>query len=125
MINVTKSIIEDNGKYLLIKRSSNSKFFPNKWDFPGGKIREGEDPSTSVKRETREETSLDIEVGKQIIEDYHTENKSKIHYRIFLVKTYQDNIELSEDHSDFAWLSKEQMKKYELTPFVKKFLEKS
>ena len=55
MINVTAAIIERNGKILIAKRSSNSSL-PNKWEFPGGKIDEGETPEECLTRELKEET---------------------------------------------------------------------
>ena len=69
MIRVTKTIIEERGKLLLIKRSDDSTFFPGKWDFPGGKINGDEDTSESAARETKEETSLDAVVGDVVLEE--------------------------------------------------------
>jgi 8-oxo-dGTP diphosphatase len=53
-----KAFIEKDGQVLVV-------FFPNGWlDFPGGRINEGEsDLAESLKREVREETTLEIEVG--------------------------------------------------------------
>ena len=123
MINVAKTVIEKDRKYLLIKRVATSKFFPDQWDFPGGKIHANEDPSNSAIRETREETSLNILIDNLMLEGDHTENGKQIHYRVYSTSSYEGKVKLSEDHSEFAWLSREQMEEYKTTPFVMKYFE--
>ena len=57
-IHVTCAIIERNGLVLAARRSA-SMHLPLKWEFPGGKIRAGEDPGECLKREIREELDLE------------------------------------------------------------------
>ena len=46
------------GHILLLKRSPQSRFAPDKWGLPGGKIEKGETPLEAAVRETKEETQL-------------------------------------------------------------------
>ncbi len=55
------AIFNDNGEVLLQKRAD-----CNKWGFPGGAIELGETPEMAAKREVKEETGLDVEVGNLI-----------------------------------------------------------
>lgn len=50
------------GKRFLAGRRPEGKHFAGLWEFPGGKIEEGEDARAALRRELREE--LDIEVGE-------------------------------------------------------------
>ena len=54
-------IFNENGEVLLQKRAD-----CNKWGFPGGAIELGETPEIAAKREVKEETGLDVEVGNLI-----------------------------------------------------------
>lgn len=58
-IEVVAGLIMRNDCVLICQRSAAAKF-PFKWEFPGGKIEEGESPGEALVRELREE--LDIEV---------------------------------------------------------------
>ena len=61
MLEVSKSVISKEGKYLLLKRADHSRNFPSLWDFAGGKDDLGETPKESVVRETLEETCFEID----------------------------------------------------------------
>ena len=49
---------DDNGRCLLLKRSMSSKWHAGKWEFPGGKVDQGENFSEALLREVLEETGL-------------------------------------------------------------------
>ncbi len=53
------------GKHLIAKRSP-GEFDAGSWEFPGGKIEEGESWAASVERELREELRLDV-TGRQLL----------------------------------------------------------
>jgi 8-oxo-dGTP diphosphatase len=62
-IRVTCAIIEFAGKVLVVQRSKKMNL-PLKWEFPGGKIEEGELEEECIVREIKEELNLDIEISK-------------------------------------------------------------
>ena len=125
MIEITKSLIKKEDKILLIKRTPSSKFFPDLWDFPGGTTKEGEPSIKALIRETKEETSLDIIPGNKIADFNYIEHNTEIHFQIFEIKSFTGNITLSKDHTEFAWIKKENLKDYELAPVVKLFFKQN
>ncbi|MBN2055300.1 (deoxy)nucleoside triphosphate pyrophosphohydrolase [bacterium] len=68
---VAAGILERNGRYLLTRRRS-FEHLPDAWEFPGGKLKEGEDPRAALRRELMEELGIEVEVGRCV---------EVIHYR--------------------------------------------
>lgn len=53
-------LIDDENRLLIMKSSDMNKKHAGEWDLPGGHIHEGEDDIEGLKREVKEETTLDI-----------------------------------------------------------------
>src|SRR3989338_3228687 len=105
-----KAIIRDNSKYLIIKRAPDSSTYPNCWDFPGGKLEQGENPYEALKREVREETGLDVEVGKP--EFVFSENpKNWVCFICYNCKARAGKIKLSNEHTEYRWAGREEILK--------------
>jgi 8-oxo-dGTP diphosphatase len=109
---ITKAIIEFNNKYLLLEKikddiSDNNK---GKWEVPGGKIEENETPEQAILREIKEETGLDCQIIKELpLLNMKKENfESKCH--VFLIKTTSNKVMLSKEHSNFTWVTSEEVK---------------
>lgn len=62
---VTAAIIRRGDRFLIAKRSDKSRF-PGRWEFPGGKVKEGETLRESLQREMFEEMGVKIRVGEEI-----------------------------------------------------------
>lgn len=63
-------------------------------------------------------------IPKEKIGDFnYAENDIPIHFQIFSVKNYSGSIKLSQDHSEFIWICKENLEKYDLAPIVKLFFK--
>jgi len=60
------AIVEDgDGRVLLVKhRPERGGFWKGRWTFPGGKLEAGESIAEGTAREVREETGLEVRVGR-------------------------------------------------------------
>jgi len=123
MIEISKSVIQKNEKYLLLKRASHSKSYPGIWDFPGGKHGPGETPEQAVTRETKEETAFIINPGNELKTKKYHDDKQNLLFHYFIPQILSGDLTLSPDHSDFIWVKKEEAQNLELHPSVKLFFE--
>ncbi|MGQ9645758.1 MAG: (deoxy)nucleoside triphosphate pyrophosphohydrolase [Thermodesulfobacteriota bacterium] len=60
---VVAGLMVEDGKILVTKRREDSPH-GGLWEFPGGKVNEGEEPRQALRRELREELDIDVEVGR-------------------------------------------------------------
>jgi 8-oxo-dGTP diphosphatase len=114
-------MIKDN-RLLIAKRKANDRL-GNKWEFPGGKVEYGETPEQCMKREMKEEFSIDVSVGDYLGESiYHYEHRS---IRLLVYRTYWDKGNISiKAHDDYKWVSLDQLGEYDFAPADLPFVEK-
>ncbi len=62
MTTVVAAIIRRGGRILICRRTA-AQAHPLKWEFPGGKVEEGESPPQALIRELREELAIDARIG--------------------------------------------------------------
>ena len=67
---VVAGLLFDKGRLLICQRTPQDRF-PNKWEFPGGKIEPGEAPKDALRRELVEELGIDAEIGAEVWRTEH------------------------------------------------------
>ena len=70
MLVVAAAVVERGGRVMLCQRLPDAHN-PLKWEFPGGKLEPGESPEAALRRELREELSIDVRVGRIADAVYH------------------------------------------------------
>ena len=107
--------IDENGEPIIFATQRGYGEFKGGWEFPGGKIEEGETPQEALKREILEELDTEISVGELIdtIEyDYSTFHLSMDCFWCEMVK---GDLVLKE-HEAAKWLTKDQLDFVEWLP---------
>ncbi|MFH1643584.1 MAG: NUDIX hydrolase [bacterium] len=120
---VSVVIFSSQKKILVLKRSSHEPSYPNFWDLPGGNVKSGETLQEAAKREAKEESGLDIELKKNHFCVYNCPDK-KFNIYGFKARPINGDVLLSEEHTEFKWVSKNERKNLEYTPGVKATIKK-
>lgn len=113
-IRVVAAIITKNKKYLITRRAS-SKHLAGFWEFPGGKIEEGETAEACLIREIKEELNITIRVNFFFMENDHSYPTKSITLIAFFCEMTEGQITL-KDHDRYEWISKEQFDNYQFAP---------
>lgn len=117
VILVLRGLIKDqDGKYLLMQRSSKSKSWPDLWEFPGGKVAPREAHADAFMREMEEETGLSARPGRLLAEFEWEREADIILYRIFQAVDVSGTFRISDEHEDFGWFLPEEVKRLSLSP---------
>jgi 8-oxo-dGTP diphosphatase len=123
-IHVTCAIIEQNGKVLSTQRSETMSL-PLKWEFPGGKINDGERPEECLKRELHEELGIAVSIARSLAPTTHQYPTFVITLYPFVCRITSDEIKLHE-HKAFTWLPPEKLHELDWAeadfPVIKSYL---
>lgn len=113
-LKVTCAIINFQNRYLAVQRGP-SMTLPLKWEFPGGKLEDGESEEVCILREIREELSLNIRIAEKWPSHVHDYGDFIIELIPFLAHYMDGEITLSE-HRSFLLLPVEDLSKLDWAP---------
>ena len=100
-----------NGKIFIAKRQMVGDM-GGRWEFPGGKIEEGEDLQTAVVREMQEEFGVTVTVGRKITSGSFTHKGKPCTLDVLEVSFPHDGIEKKfelTEHTDYKWADIEEI----------------
>lgn len=102
-VSVVGAVIFNERNEVLCALRSPKMSLPNYWEFPGGKINEGEMPQEALIREIKEELGCLISVGEKIEEVDHEYENIIVHLATY--KAYiESGIPKALEHADFKWV---------------------
>ncbi len=112
MKRVVAALIVKDGKLLVCQRTRHQTM-PLKWEFPGGKIEEGEQPRYALRRELEEELGILATVGDEVKRIQHEyPNGGMVELRFFVVRDFQREIE-NRIFRDIQWADPRELPKYD------------
>jgi len=123
-IRVTCAIIFEDGKVLAALRSRQMTRSWN-WEFPGGKIDNGELPEQCIIREIKEELDVDINIDSALTPIVHAYPEKTIELIPFLCHIHSGHLKAVE-HEKVSWFKPDQLESLNWapadTPVLKEFL---
>lgn len=103
-LKVVSAIIEDEDGRLLIAQRPPHKKFAGLWEFPGGKIEGNEDPQAALRRELKEELSLEVAIGRAMGIYTHTYGEDeRVELHVYVVRALNEPKRSADVHV-FKWV---------------------
>jgi ADP-ribose pyrophosphatase YjhB (NUDIX family) len=117
------AVVVRDGKALVIKRAHEPR--KGEWSLPGGLLELGESLQDAARREIKEETSLDIDVGP-VIETFdrvHRDDQGRIRYHFVIVDfvswARSGEAVPGSDAEGVAWVAADQIDEYQINAHAK------
>ena len=107
--------VNENGEPIIFATQRGYGDLKGGWEFPGGKIEEGETPEEALVREIEEELETEIEVGDLIDTIEYDYPKFHLSMDCFWCKIKEGHLVLKE-HEAAKWLTKEQLREVDWLP---------
>ena len=112
MKRVVAALILQDGKLLVCQRTRHQTM-PLKWEFPGGKIEEGEQPRDALRRELDEELGIQATIGDELARIQHEyPNGGMVELRFYVVRQYQGKLE-NLIFKDIQWSEPKDLPKFD------------
>lgn len=109
VIAVVVAIIVDDSGRLLVGQRLPHKTYPYKWEFPGGKVESGETLDEALRRELREELSIDVDDGETLYRETSTYSDGRT-YEVTYVEIRRWNGEIRNlEFNDVRWIAPDRL----------------
>lgn len=117
---VVAAVIVRDGRYLIGRRPEHKRH-GGLWEFPGGKVQDGEDHAGAVRRELAEELGLDTRsVGRLLWSESDEGSPFVIHF----LETEVAGAPQALEHSEVGWFTPQEMRSLPLAPGDARFVSR-
>ena len=121
MVEVVAAILEREGRILICRRTAQQSH-ALQWEFPGGKVEEGESPAAALERELKEELGIDEARGEPIDSYAYTyPGKKPIRLFFFRVRSYRGEPRNLIFH-EMRWEAPERLAEFDFVEGDREFL---
>jgi len=115
MINVVAGIIKNADNKILIAQRNIHKSQGGLWEFPGGKIEQGETKEEAIVREIKEELKIDI-IPIRYVDEKVFKYPDKTINLIAIECRYNGGTIIKTEHEEVKWIKPEEMREYRFAP---------
>lgn len=119
---VVAGLVIRNGRVLITQRTA-AQAMPLMWEFPGGKVEAGEDPTRAMVRELREELAIDVSVGRVwdvLFHAYPTFDLIMIVYPCRIVAGEPVAMQVAA----FEWVAADRLREWDILPADKPLISR-
>ena len=113
-IRVVAALVEREGQYLITQRRETA-VLPLLWDFPGGRVEDGESDEAALAREVGERLGASVKVGQLISFVNHPYEKYAVDLYLYECTLISDQLHCRAV-KEYAWVTSKEMESYSFTP---------
>ena len=128
---VLAGFIVRSGKVLILQRGKEEESYPNIWELPSGRKEPLESSEAALLREIKEESGLDVRIicpfsvfNYQIEKEDEICDSTQISFIVVPIVDGEAHVVLSSEHQAFAWISKEEIDRYDITDATKEVMRR-
>jgi 8-oxo-dGTP diphosphatase len=107
---VAAGIVIDGDRILICQRH-HSDAYGMQWEFPGGKVKEGEDLKTSLRRELAEELTIEADIGEEVFRVRHQYPDQHVEVVFFAVRSFRGTIS-NQVFEAVAWVRRAELPEF-------------
>jgi 8-oxo-dGTP diphosphatase len=113
---VVGAVIVEAGRVLAARRTRPAESC-GRWEFPGGKVEDGEDPRAALIREIREELAASIAISGEVVADCSPWRISAAYVlRLYVASLVQGEPQPGADHDALRWLALDALESLDWLP---------
>ncbi len=105
------AMVEQGGRYLITQRRPEATL-PLLWEFPGGRVEDGEGDEEALARELAEEMGIEVDVGDQVLEIEHAYEDYVVVFCVYSARIVSGIIRHRRVH-DHRWVSSDELGEFE------------
>ena len=115
LIQVVAAVIENDGEYLLTQRKATA-VLPLLWEFPGGRVEEGETQTTALIRELSGRIGVTVLVGDRISENVHQYDAYDVRISLYTCQIPGNCCPTAVGVQQVRWVPTSELGDYEFPP---------
>jgi 8-oxo-dGTP diphosphatase len=120
-------VVVQDGRALIVKRAHEPR--KGEWSLPGGIVELGETLTEAVRRELKEETGLEVEVGEvvEVFDRVHRlDGRIQYHFVIvdYLCRPTGGTLCAADDAEDAAWVAADEIERYGVNEFAARVIRR-
>ena len=122
-IEVAVGVVYNQSEQILVGQRVVKDLYYEKWEFPGGKLEQGETPEQALKREFREETGIQIKSSTALMLVEHDYPDRHVRLHVHTIREFDGQVQALEGQA-LKWVSLEQLNELDFLEGNQAILEK-
>jgi 8-oxo-dGTP diphosphatase len=111
-VRVVSAELQVDGRYLITQRRADA-VLPSLWEFPGGRVRDGESDAAALARCLRDRVELDVEVVEATMEVTHAYESYTLTLAVYRCALPRPQEARAANVAAVAWVGPDEFGKYE------------